>query len=95
MSNAEQYFGYDKGRFRANMRALPLDESSVVLHTHAIDSTRYHYIWQDARTYVDWADRTKSILTMIQEANMPIRGKLEHGAWRISAPTAPALTAQQ
>ncbi|MBU0553606.1 hypothetical protein KKF91_12720 [Myxococcota bacterium] len=49
-SNAEQYFEYGP-QFKANIKALPFDEKSLILHTVAngrfkkIDG-HYHYVWQ-------------------------------------------------
>lgn len=40
LSNAEQYFSYDK-QTRANYLALPLTETTVVLRTHGWNSLRY------------------------------------------------------
>lgn len=86
MSNAELYFNYDQGSFRENIRSLPFDDRSVILHTQPLDSATYHYIWQDAKPYASWIDRVKSFRDLLYDARLPRQGKFENGAWFIFPP---------
>ncbi len=54
LSNAEDYFKYEAGSFRANMLALPYDERSVVLHTKPYDGDYYRYVYQSGLNYQAW-----------------------------------------
>jgi hypothetical protein len=86
LSNAELYFPYDQGGFRDNVRGLPFDERSIVLHTQPIDSAEYHYVWQDAKTYAGWIGRVRTFVDLLHEAKLPQLGKLQNGAWWIKPP---------
>ncbi len=75
LSNAEQYFPYDKG-YRSNIRELPLDEHSVVVRTSGhrgithVKGTYYHYNTQSGASFVSWlADaKTRDVRTMLRYA---------------------------
>jgi hypothetical protein len=75
LSNAEQYFPYD-ARYRRNIRALPLDESSVVVRTSGqrgithVKGTYYHYNTQSGSSFVAWlADaKTRDARAMLRYA---------------------------
>jgi hypothetical protein len=54
LSNAEDEFGYSEKHFRQNIRALPFDERSIVLHTMRHELEYFYYVYQDARGYRDW-----------------------------------------
>jgi hypothetical protein len=84
MSNAELYFSYDKEGFRDNIRALPFDERSVVLHTHPASSQEYFYFWQDAQGFVPWMGRVESFRALLLEAKLPGLGKLDPGVWQLN-----------
>lgn len=86
MSNAELYFNYDQGTFRDNLRSLPFDERSIIVHTHPADNAQYHYIWQEAPEYVRWIGRVQSFRDLLYEAKLPRQGKFENGAWMIKPP---------
>ena len=66
LSNAEQYFNYGP-QFRANMRALPLDEHSVVVRTSGqrgvthIKGTYYHYGTQSGASFLAWLEDPKTL----------------------------------
>ncbi|MFY0565410.1 hypothetical protein ACN28E_16425 [Archangium lansingense] len=80
LSNAEQYFPYD-AQYRNNIRALPLDESSVVVRTSGqrgishVKGTYYHYNTQSGSSFVAWlADaKTRDVRAMLRYA--PDTGK--------------------
>ncbi len=80
LSNAEQYFPYD-GNYRRNMRALPLDENSVVVRTSGqrgithVKGTYYHYNTQSGSSFLAWlADpKTRDARMMLRYA--PDTGK--------------------
>jgi hypothetical protein len=56
LSNAEDYFDYRTGSFRANVLALPFDERSLVLHTKPRDGDAYRYLAQGALNYRAWLE---------------------------------------
>lgn len=89
MSNAELYFSYDKDGFRENLRSLPFDERSIILHTHPLSPTEYYYIWQEAPSYVRWAGRVRNFRDLLYEAKLSQLGKLVNGAYLIEAPAPP------
>jgi hypothetical protein len=80
LSNAEQYFLYD-AKYRSNIRALPLDEHSVVVRTSGqrgvthVKGTYYHYNTQSGSSFVAWlADvKTRDVRRMLRYA--PDTGK--------------------
>ncbi|MDY7225917.1 hypothetical protein [Hyalangium rubrum] len=59
LSNAEQYFSYG-AQYRRNIRALPMDESSVVVRTSGqrgithLKGTYYHYNTQSGSSFAAW-----------------------------------------
>jgi hypothetical protein len=56
LSNAEEYWDYTD-EFRANIRGLPRDERSVVLHTQSSRINRdYRYTVQSLDNFVAWLD---------------------------------------
>lgn len=65
LSNAEQYFPYD-AKYRSNIRALPLDEHSVVVRTSGqrglthVKGTYYHYNTQSGSSFVAWLEDAKT-----------------------------------
>ncbi|MBK8259150.1 MAG: hypothetical protein IPK82_41650 [Polyangiaceae bacterium] len=83
LSNAELYFPYEQGQYRANLANLPFDEKSIILHTQPIDSKEYHYIWQNATEYTKWIAQVRTYRDLLEQANMPRSGKFENGAWQI------------
>jgi hypothetical protein len=54
LSNAEDYFRYSERSYRDNVRALPFDERSVILHTKPRDGSHYRYLVQAAHNYRAW-----------------------------------------
>jgi hypothetical protein len=59
LSNIEQYFTWDDGRYRENMLGLPLNDDSVVLRCFGIGSKyaadgRYKYFVQSGDLFRDW-----------------------------------------
>ncbi|MCC6215586.1 MAG: hypothetical protein IT376_12040 [Polyangiaceae bacterium] len=54
LSNAEEYFDYVTGHFTSNLRALPFDERSVVLHTRGHHGDHYRFVHQRAKDYLAW-----------------------------------------
>lgn len=86
LSNAELYFPYEQGQYRANLANLPFDEKSIILHTQPIDSKEYHYIWQTASEYTKWITQVRTYRDLLEQANMPRSGKFENGAWQIFPP---------
>ena len=87
LSNAEQYFPYGE-QYRSNIRALPLDEGSVVVRTSGqrglshVKGTYYHYNTQSGASFVAWlADaKTRDVRTMLRFA--PDSGRV-HGLSRL------------
>ncbi|WP_375771942.1 hypothetical protein NR798_13980 [Archangium gephyra] len=65
LSNAEQYFPYD-ARYRSNIRALPLDERTVVVRTSGqrgithVKGTYYHYNTQSGSSFLAWLEDPKT-----------------------------------
>jgi hypothetical protein len=59
LSNAEEYWDRYSKTYRANIRALPFDDRSVVLRTLLTWSVNmdYRYNVQRASNYVEWLDR--------------------------------------
>ncbi len=58
LSNAEYYFKYWDGAFRANVASLPFDDRSVVLHTHPT-KTDYMYYYHTGANFAAWAAHTR------------------------------------
>mgnify|MGYP006971710071 CR=1 FL=1 len=58
LSNAEYYFEYRDGDFRANIAALPFDDRSVVLHTHPTKHD-YMYFHHSGENFRAWATNPK------------------------------------
>jgi hypothetical protein len=81
LSNAEQYFPYD-AQYRSNIRALPLDEGSIVLRTSGqrglshVKGTYYHYNTQSGSSFVAWLgdEKTREARGMLRLA--PPSGKV-------------------
>jgi hypothetical protein len=74
LSNAEEYWDYTD-EFRANVRALPRDDRSVVLHTQASRTNDdYRYTVQGLDNFVAWLDdgSTRDIDAML--GRPPIAG---------------------
>ncbi|WP_309892789.1 hypothetical protein [Archangium sp.] len=75
LSNAEQYFPYDS-RYRSNLRALPLDEASVVVRTSGqrgishVKGTYYHYNTQSGASFLAWLEdaKTRDVRAMLRHA---------------------------
>jgi hypothetical protein len=75
LSNAEQYFPYG-AKYRSNLRALPMDEGSVVVRTSGqrgithVKGTYYHYNTQSGASLLAWlADaKTRDVRTMLRYA---------------------------
>ncbi|HYO66816.1 MAG TPA: hypothetical protein VEU33_12090 [Archangium sp.] len=75
LSNAEQYFPYDRN-YRSNMRALPLDENSVVVRTSGqrgithVKGTYYHYNTQSGSSFLAWLEdaKTRDVRRMLRYA---------------------------
>ena len=65
LSNAEQYFPYDR-RYRSNIRELPMDEGSVVVRTSGqrgvshVKGTYYHYNTQSGASFREWLADAKT-----------------------------------
>ena len=56
LSNAEEYWSYTD-QFRVNIRALPRDDKSLVLHTQSSNANQdYRYNAQPLTTFVAWLD---------------------------------------
>lgn len=92
LSNAELYFDRTPGAFHDNLRALPYDASSIVIHTRPTGPTTYFYVWQAAEGYADWRERAGSLADLLRGAEMPKQSKLEGGAWLVGpAPAAPPV----
>ncbi|MFE8600880.1 LIC_10091 family protein [Archangium violaceum] len=80
LSNAEQYFPYDRD-YRSNMRALPLDDTSVVVRTSGqrgithVKGTYYHYNTQSGSSFLAWLEdvKTRDVRGMLRYA--PDTGK--------------------
>jgi len=86
MSNAEFYFDYGTGSFRDNLKNLPYDDRSVVLHTQPENRTDYIYVYQDAKAYLPWIAKTKNFRDLLNDAKIVSRGKFENGVWFITQP---------
>ena len=54
LSNAEEYFEYGTGAFRANLAELPFDDRSVILHTKPHHGVQYRYVWEPAVRFQAW-----------------------------------------
>ncbi|HEX5754256.1 MAG TPA: hypothetical protein VFZ09_49190 [Archangium sp.] len=75
LSNAEQYFPYD-ANYRSNMRALPLDEHSVVVRTSGqrgithVKGSYYHYNTQSGSSFRAWLEdrKTRDVRMMLRYA---------------------------
>lgn len=99
LSNAEQYFTYTD-QFRANIRALPMDEHSVVVRTSGqrgvshVKGTYYHYDTQSGSSFLAWlADpKTKDVREMLLYA--PDTGTV-HGLSRLDIGPAEAREAKK
>jgi len=91
LSNAEQYFPYE-GKYRSNIRALPLDERSVVVRTSGqrgishVRGTYYHYNTQSGSSFLAWlADaKTRDVRGMLRYA--PDTGKPRGLSWLDTGP---------
>lgn len=86
MSNAEFYFDYGAGGFRDNLKNLPYDDKSVVIHTQPENRTDYIYVYQDAKAYLPWIAKTKNFRDLLNDAKIVSRGKYENGVWFITQP---------
>lgn len=99
LSNAEQYFPYG-AQYRSNIRALPLDASSVVVRTSGqrgishVKGTYYHYNTQSGSSFVAWlADaKTRDVRGMLRYA--PESGKV-YGLSRLEIGPAEARQAMK
>ena len=74
LSNAEQYWNYN-GVFRTNMRALPVDNKSILIRTILTWKRNfdYAYIVQPFHRYLDWLDRpgTKKVYNITPKPSGP------------------------
>lgn len=86
MSNAEFYFDYAAGSFKDNLKNLPYDDRSVVLHTQPENRTDYLYVYQDAKAYLPWIAKTKNFRDLLNDSKILSRGKFENGVWFITPP---------
>jgi hypothetical protein len=60
LSNAEYYFTYDDGSFRENVAGLPMDDKSVVLHTHPRKNNNYDYYYHSGPNFQAWVGEFKA-----------------------------------
>lgn len=85
LSNAEQYFSFENNAFRDNIRSLPFDDQSVVLHTLVIGKpNKFRYVWQKGPEYSQWVGDVASFGKMIQEVEFATRGELVDGAYLLN-----------
>lgn len=97
LSNAEGYFDWNTGAYRSNLRALPYDAASVVLHTKPHHGTEYRYLAEPATRYVAWlaSDRAAKLCELFDFAEKRAAVDGSDDAWTIAvepdaAPPAPA-----
>ena len=72
LSNAEYYFSFGHGRYRANVNGLPFDETSKVLHTFPYGGVHYHYIYQTGLNFQAWlkSKRVSSLRTLMKKGRV-------------------------
>ena len=58
LSNAEQYFPFSE-QYRANFKAFPFNDRSVVLRTLPDGKKQYYYFTQKGTLFQDWMDRAR------------------------------------
>lgn len=68
LSNAEQYFKYDK-QYTANMLAMPTDERSVIVRTIPDGNKGYYYLVQEAANFRRWLEsgQAASVFTLYRK----------------------------
>lgn len=74
LSNAEEYWNYTE-QFKANIRGLPRDERSLVLHTQSSNANEdYRYTVQPLGNFVAWLDDgwAKNINMIV--SRVPVKG---------------------
>lgn len=54
LSNAEEYFDYAGNHFVENVRSLPMDERSVVLHSRSYYAYDYRFVYQGGPNFLAW-----------------------------------------
>jgi hypothetical protein len=84
LSNAEGYFTYEHGSFRENIKALYVDEKSVVVNTVPGLNGVYDYYSEDARSYADQVQTARSLEVLIRSSKRRSGGK--HGAIELVPP---------
>lgn len=91
MSNAEDYFDYDRGSFRANFTDLPWDARSLVLRTKPRDGHYYRFVVQSGENFRAWLESraVESIDTLMDHA-VPAGGDDADLVHIVAQPTAAA-----
>ena len=86
LSNAEDYFKYSAGSFRANMLALPYDERSMVLHTKPYDGSYYRYVYQSGSNYQAWlrSGKVETWCDLFAYSALAGEGEAEKDLYRIA-----------